>query len=370
MVEKTEIENRLIPLDPAADEAMLVAKFEKDTDKTLYPAQSERIMISIIAYMANVVLARVRSALAMFFAQYATLFFLKLWGQFVGCEQLPAQQARDILEVKLYEAYITDKILPKGSKIHTKDGEYTFLTDEDLIIPAGEIKGQVGITSELAGAVLNGYAAGEINDLIENYEYIESVTNLNGAAGGDDEEDAERYRKRVLLAPEKFSNAGSTGAYEYLVLSSHPSILDAKITSSSPGVVDIYVLLKEGLNAESIINTIKEKVSADDKRPLTDKNIYHNAEAINYTYNAAVTIANEADFNTVQINVNNALDKYFTQFKTKLNLEIVPSDIIALIKGIKGVYDVVPADLDIKPANIGKYYNCTRGNIIFKRRVA
>lgn len=370
MVEKTEIENKLIPLDPAADEAMLVAKFEKDTDKTLYPAQSERIMISIIAYMANVVLARVRSALAMFFVQYATLFFLKLWGQFVGCEQLSAQQAHDILEVKLYGAYSTDKILPKGSKIHTKDGEYTFLTDDDLIIPAGEIKGQVGITSELAGSVLNGYTAGEINELIENYEYIESVTNLNGASGGDDEEDVERYRKRVLLAPEKFSNAGSKGAYEYLVLSAHQGILDAKINSSLPGVVDIYVLLKDGLNAEDVINIIKQKVSADDKRPLTDKNVYHVATAENYVYNAVVTIATEADFDTVQINVNNELDKYFAQLKTKLNLEIVPSDTIALIKGIKGVYDFVPGDLNIKPAHIDKFYNCAKGEIIFKRKGA
>ena len=364
----TTIENELFKLDPAADEAMLVKKFEKDTDKTLFPAQSERIMISIIAYMANVVLARIQNALKLFFIQHTTIFFLRLWGEFVDCPQLGAKQAHDILEVILYEPYSTEKTLPKGSKIQTKDGEYNFLTDEDLIIPAGETKGYVAITSELAGTVLNNYAAGEINTLIENYGYIKSVSNLNGATGGEDIEDVERYRQRLLSAPEKFSTAGPTGAYEYFAMSAHQGILDAKATSSAPGVVDIYILINDQLNENTALSALYNSVSKDERRPLTDNVKGHIAEKIEVNYNATATLKLDADWDTTVIQIENVLNKYFDTLRQKLNTEIVPSDAIALVKEVKGVYDFVPGDLVIKPGYINKYYDCKINNLVFKRQ--
>ena len=45
-----------IQIDPKADEELLVNKYLKLTkQKELFPAQSERILISLIAYYANLV---------------------------------------------------------------------------------------------------------------------------------------------------------------------------------------------------------------------------------------------------------------------------------------------------------------------------
>lgn len=317
--------------------------------------------------MANIVLSRIRSAFSNFFVQTANLFFLKLWGEVLDCHQLEATFATDTVEFELYEPFLVDKIIPKGTRIQTKDGLYNFLTDTDLIINAGEINGVVNVTSELAGAILNEYGAGEINILIENYDFIKSAVNLNGATGGSDEEDVERYRQRLLLAPEKFSNAGSYGAYKYFTLSSHQDIVDASIVSITPGVVDIYVLGKNGTAEEDIIKTVLKTVNADNIRPLTDKVNVYSVENIDFELNATLTLTLKADYEITTNSVNEALYNYFEDLKKSLNKEIVPSDIIALIKGIDGVYDFMPEDLTIKAGFYNKYYNGSIGEIEIKR---
>lgn len=357
MVTTKDVLDKLITIDPKADEIELVKKFEKDTGKTLYPAQSERLMISIISYVSNLNLVRIKNALKNFFVQTASLFFLKLWGELINCPQLEAKQAKDILFVELYEAYSVDKILPKGAKVETKDGEYIFTTDEDLIIKAGELTGTVGITSEFAGSILNEYKAGEINNLIENYDYIKSVKNLNGASGGDDEEDVERYRKRLLTAFEQFSVAGPKNAYKFLALSANQSITDVEVTSPSSGVVAIYVLTKNGTADENIINEVKNVVSADDKRPLTDNVKVYSAESIEFEYSASLILTTDADYDTTVELVKAGLAEYFAEVKKELNKEIVPSDSIAKIKAISGVYDFMPDTLEIQKGYINKFYD-------------
>ena len=49
----------------------------------------------------------------------------------------------------------------------------------------------------------------------------------SGVAG---DENADNLRERIRQAPEKFSNAGSRGAYRYHTLSAHQSITDVKLT--------------------------------------------------------------------------------------------------------------------------------------------
>ena len=57
-------------------------------------------------------------------------------------------------------------------------------------------------------------------------------TNITLISDGADEEEAESLRERIRQAPEKFSNAGSYGAYRYHTLSAHQSIIDVAINHS------------------------------------------------------------------------------------------------------------------------------------------
>lgn len=417
--ELNNIDNELIKINPEADENELVLRFEEDTDRTLYSAQSERVMISHISYYGNVVLTRVRDAFKMFFLRFANKFFLRLWGELLDCPIIGAKQAYDVLEVETYEAYSSDKTLPKGSKIYTKDGEYIFTTDEDLIIPAGSTTARVNITSELAGSKLNNYAAGEINELVENYEYIKSVKNINGANGGADEEDTEHYRQRLYLAPGRFSVAGPELAYKFFAMSADTSICDvAVLTPDTPASVEInqttyefkensidndlfsadidyttgtininaktplnglkvvippvftvilYILTESGIANENIIEAVKKSLSEKEKRPMLDNMLVYSAKKIDYELELDVVLSEEADEETVKKLVKEALDSYVSEIKSKLNTAIEPEHIIRLAGNIEGVYKARPKKMETMPAYADSFYNIIINKINYTR---
>ena len=378
--------------DPEKEEQALRAKFEEITNRGLYPAQDEAVMLSLINYQSALDKIKYTSALKNLFVRYAKGIWLDLLGDFWSCPRLKASSATDVLEVKLFDVFESDKILPKDSEVETKDGLYVFKTKEDLIIPAGQIYGTVEIESDLSGAALNDYAAGDINSLVKNYDYIESVKNLNGASGGSDPEADEDYIVRLLMAPEKLSTAGTTGGYKYFAMSSHKDIADVSVNcpqepatvtigdniyTESDGVfdteavtgtvdykngvlelnfsepvsvlkvqiqpaatVDIGILTKDGEASAAILDAVTEGLSPEKTRPLTDNVRVFSAQKEDFTVEGTIYILNTADYETVLKNVISALEKYFDFIRKKFEADVLLSDINKVIKSIEGVYDV------------------------------
>lgn len=101
------------------------------------------------------------------------------------------------------------------------------------------------------------------------------------------------FRRRITLAPEGYSCAGSEGAYVFHALSAHPQVKDASAYSPMPGVVIVTVLsrLGDGTADADILAAVTTKLSAKKVRPLTDNTSVQSAtidgfaiEAIIYTY--------------------------------------------------------------------------------------
>lgn len=383
----------LFDINPEKEEQELVSYLEYLTDKKLSPAQSERVMISVISHQSSLNLIKTNEAFKMMFLRYAKGIFLDLIGEFMGCPRLQAVKGFDRVLFKTYEAYPVDKVIPKGSKIETKDGAYIVLTKEDLIISAGETEGIVSVETELAGELLNSYKAGDINVLRENYEFIESVVNLDGISGAGDEETDDNYRERLYLAPEKLSTAGTRDGYRYYAMSAHKDITDVSVecpqipasvtigdnvyTESSgkitaPNIIDaevdyktgtltmsfaslvsaltvkippaatieVCVLTKDGEASDGILQAVDNNLNADNKRPLTDNVIVFSAEKTVFTFDADITLTKEADHDTVYPLIITALNNYFSSLEKKLKLSVIISHIITLIKNIEGVYDI------------------------------
>lgn len=409
---------QILDINPEQDEKDAVALFEKETEKTLYPAQSERISISVFTKIFSLFKIQVNEAFKNLLLPYAKGIFLDIIGALLGCPRLSASQAVSTLLITLYEKLSVDKIIPAGTEIETLDGEYIFTTDEDITIKAGELTAQVGITSVKAGSALN-YKKGEITNIIQNFEYVESVTNITDAEGGSDEEDDDAYRERLYIAAEKSSTAGPELAYKYYAMSADKSITDVqveckqenasityneqtyteqnkkienddisatinyttgifKITLKKQSItlevkippcarVNIYALTKTGTPSENIIQKIYNEVTPEDRRPLSDLVVVSGSEKKTYKIKATVTIEKSAIFDDVQKNVLSALNNYIAAKQKLLKQEVLPSDIITLIKNISGVYDVElesPAKL---PASINVYYAGTIDDISFKR---
>ena len=201
---------------------------------------------------------------------------------------------------------------------------------------------------ETPGSASNNYIIGSINNLITPLSYISEAENVTISAGGADDEEAESLRERIRQAPEKFSNAGSYGAYRYHTLSAHQSIIDVEILSPSPGVVNIYPLTEDGNPNEEILEIVREYYKKDGIRPLTDYVQILSPEKVDFSIKAKLLLYQDSDLITVQTTVQAKLNEYKKQLANKLGKNIVKSQIKTILNSIYGVYDVI----ELEPNNI------------------
>lgn len=103
-------------------------------------------------------------------------------------------------------------------------------------------------------------------------------------------EDDEEFRRRIQMAPEAYTTAGSSGSYIFHALSAHPDILDAAVVSPAPRIVIVTVLSRVGNGAPSAeaIAAVENVLSGATKRPLTDLPTISGVGVVEYTITAII----------------------------------------------------------------------------------
>lgn len=314
--------------------------YEEKTGKTLQPAQIERILIDVGAYRETLLRISIQETAKKNLLQYATIDVLEHLGVLVGVEKLLASPSQALLKFSLDKTYNFNISVPKDTEVETFDGKYTFKTQSDILIQAGSKDATVLAKCTVGGSGSNNYEIGKINSLITPLDYIDIVENIEPSYGGGDDEDVESLRERIRLAPESFSNAGSKGAYRFHTLSAHQSIKDVTVESPTAGTVVIYPLTKTGNPDNGLIQLISDYLNQDHIRPLTDTVIVKAPEKIDFSINAILHLYLDADEQSVNKLVEEGLAKYKADLASQLGKDIVPTQIIAILNSIYGVYNV------------------------------
>ena len=272
---------------------------------------------------------------------YATGDYLDHLGVLVGCERLGSKRSNVTMELTLSSARTTVTIMPAGTRFTAGDSVYFALT-EDVHIGIGERIGVGKAECLLSGAIGNGYAIGTITEIVDPQPYLQTARNITESNGGSDIENDESYRERIRQAPEKYSNAGSRGAYEYHVKEASSLISDVCVTSPSPGVVQIYPLLIGGeLPTDEILEIVSEKVNDREIRPLTDQVIVSIPEVIRYDIDLTYYISRSkiTSAKTIQSAVESAIETYVSWQRAKLGRDVEPLELSYLLRsaGVKRV---------------------------------
>ncbi|MDR1651860.1 MAG: baseplate J/gp47 family protein [Synergistaceae bacterium] len=238
---------------------------------TLYPGDPRQLFLSAIAdvivLQRNIIDYTGRQNML----AYSSGDYLEHLGLLLGVTRLPPQRAKTTVRISLSAMMPGTTVIPEGIRVTTGDGNIYFASSQPLEIPPGELAGDVQASALEPGVYANGLLPGQINRLVDPLPYVQGVTNTTASEGGADTEDDENLRERIHLAPESFSNAGSKGAYIFWARSASQLIDDVEVHSPSPGVVDIYPLLKGGvLPEQEILDLVLEVCSADTVRPMTD----------------------------------------------------------------------------------------------------
>ena len=344
-------EPNFIERDPDTIMKKWTELYEQKSGKVLQPAQIEKLMIDVGAYRETILRMDIQETAKKNLLSYAPLDILRHIGEPMGVEQLLADNAVTTLKFYVEEELDFDFTIPSGTEVETKDGLYIFQTTSDAILLAGMTEITVAAVCQSSGAGANNYVLGAINNLITPLSYISKVENITVSGGGADDEEADSLRERIRQAPEKFSNAGSVGAYEYHTLSAHQSITDVAVISPSPGVVNIYPLTDEGNPTEEVINIVQNYLSDDKIRPLTDYVQVISPENIEFSIDATIWLFKDADVTSVNTTIVSRMKEYKNTLSEKLGKDVVQTQIIAILNSIYGVYKVqlnAPEDIIVQ----------------------
>ena len=320
--------------------------YEEKTGKILQPAQIERLMVDVGAYRETLLRVQIQETAKQNLLSYANIDNIRHIGEPLGVEQLSAKPSKTTLRFYIEEPLDFNLTIPTNTEVETKDGLFVFTTDNEVILLKEQVFIDVNATCESVGTATNNYSLGSINSLITPLSYISKVENITVSSGGSDDEDIENLRERIRQAPEKFSNAGSRGAYRYHTLSAHQSVRDVAIISPSAGVVNIYPLTIDGNPTPEIISIIQDYLSDEKVRPLTDYVQVIAPEKISFSINATVYLYQNADKDSVFETIESKMKEYKNTLSEKLGKDVVRTQIIAILNSVYGVFKV-----DLKMTN-------------------
>lgn len=388
-----------ITANPEAIEQDLVKYFEDLTGRTLYPAQDERIMIHIIAYMANLNRIAANEAATLNLVDFSRKPFVDYIGARVGVYRLEPQSAKTTFRVKLTETLASPYTILKDTQIESKDGQVIFNFDKDLTIPAGVLTADIEGIAETPGLLGNGYLSGEVKNILNPIPYVESIENITTTSGGADEEDDQPYIDRIKLAPEK-KGVGTKWAYIFNAKSAHQDIVDVTVENAeepvaltykisttthtatvnqttgaitgtgistgsvnfntgqmsltfsqavsefnavipkNEGTVNVYPLTRTGAPSQEIIDTVKDTLMDEKTKPLTDNVVVISPAPKDFNVSLNAIVLPEADLPKVESELNKRIDEFIDAIGKALNESVIPSKIIEKAQSIEGVQEI------------------------------
>lgn len=328
--------------DAGKVEAEVITGYEGYADVDLYPGDPVRLFLEGNAFLTaqNHVLIDFTGKQNLL--HYAVGSYLGHLGKFLHTYRLPAAPARATFVATLASVRPDEVIIPQGVRIKGPSG-VVFVTEAELLIPAGETSGQVVAVCDKAGEIGNNLLPGQIKSLVDPIAHVKSLVNSTKSAGGVEVEDDERLRWRISLASEAYGSCGSRAAYIYHALSAHPGIMDVAPWQPSPGAVHIAVLMRSGaLPGPEVIKAVWDHLNKDEIRPFTDTvNVQAPVarEAVaSITYYILVSYAARAL--EIGAKVEAAVAAYCDWQRAVLGRDILPQKLTEMIQGIEGIQRV------------------------------
>ena len=323
-------EYQFVETDPGKLEELLVRGYEEITGRTAYPASPERVFI-----------------------QWAEGILLpeRVLTNYTGNQNIPSRAEGENLDALAELLYLRERpgakaavctqrfhvseaqrsavLVPAGTRV-TCSGGPVWETVEDVHVPIGEAHADVHIRCQTLGAAGNGYTPGQLNTLVDIYDYYSATENLTTSDGGADAATDDEFYQLLRASMDAYSCAGARGSYEYFAKQVSTEIGDVIANSPTPGVVKLYVLMDDGtLATDEIKAAVLAACNADTVRPLTDQVFVEDAEPVAYNIDFTYYTQTGSGKSAVEIRaaVDQAVQEYARWQDTKLGRDINPDEL-------------------------------------------
>jgi phage-related baseplate assembly protein len=302
-----------VTVDSETIKNKIINDTEKTFGETLSPGDERRIFllqeVPIIVGLKNDINNTGKQNLL----RYATGAVLDEFGNRVNTPRNSADYAITTFRYTLSATRTEDTPIAAGKRA-TPEGELQFATVSDLVIPAGQLTGDVKAKATKTGKKYNGFIPGQIKNIVDTIPYVASVTNIDTSSGGADIESDDDginvwsgYRERIRQAPSGFSTAGPADAYAYWAKSASSNIKDVVVTFPSGGHVLITVLMSDGqMPLQTILDAVLAACNNRKRRPMTD---YVTAAApTQVTYNIDLTYYISSENQALEASIKSAVE--------------------------------------------------------------
>lgn len=327
--------------DPEQIDIEVVATVEKLLGRKLERADPLRIFLRAVELVVMQQRLLIDQVAKQNLLAFATGEYLDRLGDLVGCERLTESKAVTTMELTLSTTREISTTIRQGTRFTAGDNVY-FALDEPLIFLAGETVKQGKATCTVAGKVGNGYAAGELTQIVDPQAFLQSATNVTKSEGGADTESDASFRERIHEAPEKFSCAGPDGAYRAQAMTVSALISDVAVGSETSGTVQVYPLLKGGeLPGDEILSAVEKHLNDRTIRPLTDFLTVRKPKILEYDIDVSYWVARSdvAAASAIDAAAQKAIEEYIEWQREKLGRDLNPTELIFRLKkcGVKRV---------------------------------
>ena len=347
-------EYQFLSTDAAAVTELVTAVYEKLTGAAVRPASPEQLFLRWVSSV--LVQERVLSNYAanQNIPSRAEGENLDALAALTNCRPRPeAERAVCTMRFHISQAQESAVLIPAGTRVTDAGGALVWETFADAYVPIGETSADVPVRCRTAGTVGNGCPAGRISAIVDLFDYYDHCENVTVSDGGADRATDEEYYELMRASMDSYSCAGAKGGYIYFAKQVSTEIADVIAASPTPGVVNLYVLMKDGTQAgEEIKSAVLAACSADDVRPLTDLVTVEDAETAPYnvafTYYTQKGTAKSAS--QIATDVQAAVDAYTAWQGGKLGRDVNPSHLTALLMdtGVKRVELAEPAFMALR----------------------
>lgn len=327
----------------ATDEllSVLIEGYEHITGRTVHPADPDRLFIDWVA--AIIVQERVKTNYVgnQNIPSRAEGENLDGLAELFPVQERPrATPSRTTMRMTISEPQPGAILVPAGTRVTDAARTLYWETEENVYVLPGESYVDVTAVCQTVGTAGNGYAPGQINQLVDVFDYYLRCENLTISDGGSDDATDEEFYELMRASQDSYSTAGPVGGYIYHAKRVSTEIGDVVPNSPTPGVVNIYVLMQDGAPAsEEIKRAVYAACSENETRPFTDFVSVCDPEQVSYNIDLTYYIPNDTTLSAsgIQAAVQSAVDDFVAWQCGKLGRDINPSKLYQMLMeaGIK-----------------------------------
>ena len=238
---------QFISTDTNALVSALVSGYEKITGVSVQPASPEKLFIQWVADI--IIQERVQNNYTgnQNIPSRASGENLDALGELFYVSERPAAQPA-VCNERFYisEAQATAILIPAGTRVTDSSSTLVWETVEDVYVDIGDTYADVQIRCQTPGVVGNDYAVGQINTIIDLFDYYSRCENTTASDSGSDEATDDEFYELMRASMDAYSTAGPQGGYVYIAKRVSTEIADVVASSPVAGTVDLYVLMDDG----------------------------------------------------------------------------------------------------------------------------